>query len=197
VDYDKAGYFHHNYIHHVRRSGLGYGIGFGKSSAKIYSNIFNACRHMVSGARDNDSAATPAGNETYVKFYYNIVGYDTYESNGVLWDHHGGSDTVDGWWGPLPSMAGVWNLWAGGEIEIKYNDFKISTTTVNIRGLPRFSYTIEWNWIYYGSEANPYGSIWQRLYTIPGYSDAPPYRTNAGESISTANNWWGTYTPPS
>jgi hypothetical protein len=205
TDWAKAAHIHHNYIHHCRRAGQGYGIGYGKASQLVECNIFNACRHTVSGSRDNDSGATPAGDETYMEYRYNIVGWDTFESNGTLVDNHGGSDTVEGGYGPLPSMTGVKALWAGGRVWVHHNDFKIMTSCVSIRGFARFSWTVEWNWIYYGSEANPYGSIKQRLYTIPiivgdtagpHYSDAPPYLANTGEAITTDNNWWGTDTPP-
>jgi hypothetical protein len=207
VDWAKAAHIKCNYIHHCRRPSQGYGITVAKSSTLIELNIFNACRHCFSGDRDNSTGATPAGDETYVEFRYNQMGFDTYESNGTCFDHHGGSDTTEEGYGSLPSMTGIYNLWAGGEIWVHHNDFRIAgENAVSIRGVPRFTWTIEYNWfVNNGSDTSYSGTIRQRLYTIPitpgdtagpHYSDAPPFVHEAGEDILVDNNWWGATAPP-
>ena len=210
VDWDKAAKVHHNYIHHCWRLGLGYGAVLGAASGYFRANILDACRHKISGSRDGSPTANPIdGNEVYVEGCYNIFGA---EGNGAQYDQHAGGDTVDGWWGPFPDNAGDADCWAGGEIWLHHNDFLMSAETVlNIRGIPRFSWTFEYNWVKQGSYGlstppdlgGQASKIYQRIHEIPKpgggwYSDinTPPFIVNPGEAITVANNWWSTATPP-
>ena len=78
-------YIHHNYIHHNRRKGLGYGVcvGFGNTNALIEANLFDWNRHDIAGN------GSPGNN---YKARYNIV---LDNGNGHSFDMHGGKDRGD------------------------------------------------------------------------------------------------------
>lgn len=75
---------HHCYIHHNRRTGLGYGIALDEGHAEVKANIFNFNRHAVAG--------TGVRGTSYVASY-NIA---LSNSNGHVFDMHGGRNRNDG-----------------------------------------------------------------------------------------------------
>jgi hypothetical protein len=225
------GHIHHNYIHNCRRAGYGYGVQLYASAALIECNNFNACRHFVSGERNgnwtpeghytaeggSETTAPTNGEEVYGTIHYNVFGWGTSpECSNTQVDQHGGSDTYlyfdhpdHEWgdrWGPYPEFAGLPDVWAGGEWEIKWNDFCVlGQTCVSIRGIPRFTWTVTYNWFKSCLQTQQYTlGVKQRLYTLtnspgvasPYLSDAPPYVAESGEAITVSNNWWGTTAPP-
>jgi len=59
IDLAVAGgaHVHHNYIHHTRRWGYGYGVWVrGGGMALIEANLFNACRHHIGSGSQADSS---------------------------------------------------------------------------------------------------------------------------------------------
>ncbi len=132
-DAEKA-HVHHNYIHHCRRRGLGYGVSLNGVEALIESNIFDYCRHSV--------AATGAPGTAY-EARNNII-----EENGVLssFDMHGGSDRGDG-----TNIAGDWikihhntckGLWKGSLGDQEGG----CVPAFGIRGVPTQGGEIHHNW---------------------------------------------------
>ncbi|HBN85541.1 MAG TPA: hypothetical protein DDZ89_17055 [Clostridiales bacterium] len=77
-------YFHHNYIHHNQRNGLGYGFCHDKAVSLIEYNLFNANRH--------DLAGTGAPGSGYEARHNIQMG----TSLSHCFDMHGGSDRGDG-----------------------------------------------------------------------------------------------------
>lgn len=77
-------YFHHNYIHHNQRNGLGYGLCHDKAVSLIEYNLFNANRH--------DLAGTGAPGSGYEARHNIQMG----TSLSHCFDMHGGSDRGDG-----------------------------------------------------------------------------------------------------
>jgi hypothetical protein len=73
-------YVHHNYIHHTRRAGLGYGVVLNQAEALIEGNWFDACRHHI--------AATGRVGTSY-EAAYNLV---LEHANGHGFDMHGARD---------------------------------------------------------------------------------------------------------
>ncbi|MGI6562570.1 MAG: right-handed parallel beta-helix repeat-containing protein [Clostridia bacterium] len=77
-------YFHHNYIHHNQRQGLGYGISHGTATSVIEYNLFNANRHDIAG--------TGAPGSGYIARHNIQMG----TSLSHCFDMHGGADRNDG-----------------------------------------------------------------------------------------------------
>lgn len=75
---------HHCYIHHNRRTGLGYGIALDAGHADVTANIFSFNRHAVAG--------TGVRGTSYVASH-NIA---LSNSNGHVFDMHGGRNRKDG-----------------------------------------------------------------------------------------------------
>ena len=73
-------HIHHNYIHHNRRHGLGYGVVLDRSEALIEANLFDACRHHI--------AATGRPSTSY-EARFNII---LHLANGHYFDMHGAAD---------------------------------------------------------------------------------------------------------
>ncbi|MCK5796012.1 MAG: PKD domain-containing protein [Deltaproteobacteria bacterium] len=71
---------HHNYIHHTRRAGLGYGVVLNQADALIEGNLFDACRHFIAG--------TGRFGTSYIARYNVILGH----GNGHNFDMHGARD---------------------------------------------------------------------------------------------------------
>ncbi len=46
---DVVGYVHHNHIHNNHRKGYGYGVALHKAKAIIEANLFDRCRHSITG----------------------------------------------------------------------------------------------------------------------------------------------------
>lgn len=126
---------HHNYIHHNRRHGLGYGVVLHEDSrALIENNVFNANRHSIAG--------TGAPGQSY-EARYNLVGPT---ASSHVFDMHGGSDYEER----------TDNI-SGDTILIHHNTVIANATAVYIRGVPETG-----AWIYdndfrhvvaYGSQA--------------------------------------------
>ncbi len=77
-------HFHHNYMHHNQRHGLGYCVTHGTAYSVIEYNLLNANRH--------DLAATGAPNSGYVARHNLQLG----TSLSHCFDVHGGRDRNDG-----------------------------------------------------------------------------------------------------
>ncbi len=129
-------HIHHNYIHHNRRSGYGYGVCHGYSTeteqinSVIEANIFDYCRHHIAGT------GTPG--LSYEARYNICLGHD----NGHCFDMHGGADRGDG------------TDIAGDLILIHHNTFRDSdVTAICIRGIPQEEAQIHHNWFYHASES--------------------------------------------
>ncbi|MGO4292728.1 right-handed parallel beta-helix repeat-containing protein [Chitinophaga sp. RAB17] len=119
----------HNYIHHNRRIGLGYGVSLDKGSALIRGNIFDYNRHAVAG--------TGVAGTGY-RASYNLVLPNSIPLEQVF-DMHGGSDRKDGT-----------NL-AGDSVNIDNNTIYLRDTSASpaivIRGAPALGGTIANNQI--------------------------------------------------
>lgn len=125
------GYVHHNYIHHCRRSGLGYGVSVAGGTAVIEANLFDYNRHSIMGTR-----GYPVSN------YEARYNYVLEHANGTPFDVHGGNDVSSS------------SVPAGGTITIHHNTFKeTGHTPVNIRGVPSNGAKAYANWVQYGSES--------------------------------------------
>ncbi len=129
-------HIHHNYIHHNRRSGYGYGVCHGYSTetelinSVIEANIFDYCRHHIAGT------GTPG--LSYEARYNICLGHD----NGHCFDMHGGADRGDG------------TDIAGDLILIHHNTFRDSeVTAIGIRGIPQEEAQIHHNWFYHANES--------------------------------------------
>lgn len=124
---------HHNYIHHNRRDGYGYGVVLGYSSEKepiealIEANLFDFCRHSVASTGKRHSSYTAR---------YNMVLEHAQSSS---FDRHG---TV---------KPGHWVGGDGGDWTIVYNNTVrlIDELAVGIRGVPVKGAQIHHNWFYH------------------------------------------------
>ncbi|MEN6371892.1 MAG: hypothetical protein ABFD64_07745 [Armatimonadota bacterium] len=120
---------HHNYIHHCRRQGLGYGVCLGRSQADIIANRFVDNRHDIAGT----------GREgTSYRACYNISeAIDPPISHAF--DMHGNQESR--------KPGEVVPNFAGDSIEIFNNTFKSKEPRVYIaiRGEPRYGITIHHN----------------------------------------------------
>ncbi len=118
-------YIHHNFIHHNRRDGLGYGAGTGGASALIEANIFASNRHSVSGSGEKGS--------TY-EACYNIL-YEDPEHTAHVFDMHGGTDLRDG------------TTRAGSYMNIHHNTvYGARQRPIVIRGIPEKESEFHHNW---------------------------------------------------
>lgn len=115
-------HIHHNYIHHVRRAGLGYPVVVNGGSALIEANKFDWYRHAI------------AGNGVYGTAYearYNWVGPN---ATSHAFDMHGGGDFCPKRSTPCTEeeryIAGQW-------VSIHHNTFLVTTQrAIRIRGVP-------------------------------------------------------------
>lgn len=115
-------YVHHNYIHHIQRSGYGYGVRVDDCAVRIIANIFDYCRHHIA------SGGSPGCS--YEAAWNLIEG----NANGHHFDMHGGSDRGDS-----TNIAGDW-------MEIHHNTFISPLAHVGIRGVPSDHAVIHHNW---------------------------------------------------
>ncbi|HHT26304.1 MAG TPA: hypothetical protein GXZ82_03510 [Firmicutes bacterium] len=125
-------YIHHNYIHNVRRPGLGYPVVFDGATGLVEANIFDYYRHAIAG-----TGTKGTGYEAR----YNIV-----RANAIsfAFDMHGGEDYCPGKTCTEPEkdiyMAGEW-------VHIHHNTFYITAyESIRIRGVPREYTEIHHNW---------------------------------------------------
>lgn len=109
---------HHNYIHHCRRRGLGYGVVISSADAFIIANIFEHCRHLIACTGRSGSGYEAAWNRAI-------------NSN---FDMHGGRDLGDG-----TNIAGDW-------LYVHHNTFEHSGLAVSIRGIPSQGALVHNNW---------------------------------------------------
>lgn len=120
---------HHNYIHHCRRRGLGYGVCLGRSQADIIANHFVDNRHDIAGT----------GREgTSYRACYNISeAIDPPISHAF--DMHGNHESR--------KPGEVVPRFAGDTVEIFNNTFKSKKQRVYIviRGEPRCGVTVHHN----------------------------------------------------
>jgi hypothetical protein len=125
-------YIHHNYIHDVRRPGLGYPVVFDGATGLVEANIFDYYRHAIAG-----TGTKGTGYEAR----YNLV-----RANAIsfAFDMHGGQDYCPGKTCTDPEkdiyMAGEW-------VHIHHNTFLIQAyESIRIRGVPREYTDIHHNW---------------------------------------------------
>ena len=113
---------HHNSIHHISRSGFGYGVSTSSSDVHIIANRFDHCRHHIAS-----TGAPGAGYEAA----WNLIGLNAI---GHHFDMHGGRDRGDG-----TGIAGDW-------MHIHHNTFQGRQRHVVIRGTPSQGADIHHNW---------------------------------------------------
>ncbi len=106
-------YFHHNYIHHNQRNGLGYGICHGKSVSLIEYNLFNYNRHDIAG-----TGVPGSGYEARHNLQMGA-------SLSHCFDMHGGADRQDG------------SNIAGDTVLMHHNTFLSDKYPYWIRGIPQ------------------------------------------------------------
>lgn len=123
-----SAHVHHNYIHHCRRTGLGYGIVLHGADSLIEANLFDWNRHSIAGS------GIPG---TSYEARYNFI---LENANGHSFDMHGGADRGDG-----TDIAGDW-------IRIHHNTFRtLDVSAVVIRGTPTEEALVHHNWFPYST----------------------------------------------
>ncbi len=115
---------HHNYIHHIQRSGLGYGVRVDRCAVSIIANKFDYCRHHIA------SGGTPGSS--YEAAWNLILPHAT----STHFDMHGGRDRGDS-----TDIAGDW-------LHIHHNTFQSPLRHVGIRGVPSDHADIHHNWFF-------------------------------------------------
>jgi len=113
---------HHNYIHHIQRSGLGYGVRIDNCAVSIIANKFDYCRHHI--------ASSGAPGCSY-EAAWNLVGE---HAIGHHFDMHGGRDRGDG-----TDIAGDW-------MHIHHNTFLGTPRNVVVRGIISQGCDVHNNW---------------------------------------------------
>ncbi|HHT26278.1 MAG TPA: hypothetical protein GXZ82_03370 [Firmicutes bacterium] len=152
-------YIHHNYIHNVRRPGLGYPVVFDTATGLVEANIFDYYRHAI--------AATGTKGTGY-EACYNIV-YGNAISHAF--DMHGGTDYC-----PKPTQSCTPHdvFMAGDYLDIHHNTFYINDyDAIRIRGVARDYVSVHHNWFinpnasrafrfyyYYGGNAHVYDNVY-------------------------------------
>jgi hypothetical protein len=130
----KIVYVHHNYIHHVRRAGLGYPVVVNQGYALIEANIFNAYRHAIAGTGYIGCA---------YEARYNLV---LESATSHAFDMHGGADFCP----KRDEPCSPTELVMGGEyVIIHHNTFRVvNNRAIVLRGIPRETTRIYNNWFY-------------------------------------------------
>ncbi len=113
---------HHNYIHHIQRSGLGYGVRIDNCAVSIIANKFDFCRHHIASGGSPGCAYEAAWNLVLP----NAIGHH--------FDMHGGRDRGDG-----TSIAGDW-------MHIHHNTFQGQMRNVAVRGVSSQGCDVHHNW---------------------------------------------------
>ncbi len=113
---------HHNYIHHIQRSGLGYGVRIDNCAVSIVANKFDFCRHHIASSGAPGCAYEAA---------WNFVGPNAI---GHHFDMHGGRDRGDG-----TNIAGDW-------MHIHHNTFQGTAANVAVRGVSSQGCDVHHNW---------------------------------------------------
>lgn len=117
-------YIHHNFMHHIWRSGLGYPVSSSSSNTRVIANRFNMGRHHIA------SSGSPGSG---YEFAYNWIGPEAI-SHHV--DMHGGRDRGDG-----TDIAGDW-------MHVHHNTFLGTVRPVAVRGVPSQGTWIHSNWFH-------------------------------------------------
>jgi len=160
-------YIHHNYFHHNRREGYGYGVDTAGSSGLIEANSFDYGRHFIAGGR-----GFPVN---HIETRFNVFGANC---SNALYDQHGGND--DPSWGfddgPDPAVP------AGGTLLIHHNTFRsASQPSVAIRGVPYVACEVYSNWTLW-PDSQSAKCFRQRLENL----GLKPY-----QNMSVHDNWYG------
>ena len=113
---------HHNYIHHIQRSGLGYGVRIDNCAVSVIANKFDFCRHHIASGGSPGCAYEAA---------WNFVGPNAI---GHHFDMHGGRDRGDG-----TNIAGDW-------MHIHHNTFQGKARNVAVRGASSQGCDVHHNW---------------------------------------------------
>ena len=124
-----AANIHHNYIHHVQRIGLGYGVCHWGSESLIEANVFDWCRHSIAGS------GIP---EDSYEARYNLVLENAFSHS---FDMHGGWCRQDG-----TDIAGDWIYIHNNVFLSTRSTTGHSNTAVVIRGIPLTGAFIYRNW---------------------------------------------------
>ncbi|MDN5201639.1 right-handed parallel beta-helix repeat-containing protein [Fulvivirgaceae bacterium BMA10] len=124
---------HHNYIHHCRRTGLGYGVVHDGSKSSIVANLFDFNKHSIAG--------TGIPGTSYSAVLNVCLKNETYTHS---FDMHGCGEAKN-----CPSGK----KWvAGDEIYVKYNTFYSKDfVAINIRGNPDSGVWVNENWFLHDS----------------------------------------------
>lgn len=119
-------HIHHNYIHHNRWHGLGYGVSHNTALTLIEFNLFDANRHSLAG--------TGRPGEGY-EARHNV---ELYVTSSFPFDMHGGRDRRDG-----TDIAGT-------RLKITNNQFRATShRAIGIRGRPEEMSHVNHNWFYH------------------------------------------------
>ena len=129
-------HIHHNFIHHVQRMGLGYGVCHNFDSRSLIEfNLFQDNKHHIAG--------TGSPGQRYEARHNIVLPYtESHLFNGKpygqdhLFDLHGGRDREDG------------TTIAGEALSVHHNTFMSDYMAVCIRGIPEQSADIHHNWLY-------------------------------------------------
>jgi hypothetical protein len=115
-------YVHHNYLHHIQRSGLGYPVRVDGSSVYVIANRFDYARHHIA------SGGAPGAS---YEAAWNLI---MENAIGTHFDMHGGRDRGDN-----TDIAGDW-------MHVHHNTFLSPIAHVGIRGTPSQGADIHNNW---------------------------------------------------
>lgn len=157
-------YIHHNYIHHNRRTGYGYGVAMGQNNddnpvdALVEANLFDFNRHHVT--------ATGDANNSYECRYNIYLGHDVSGS----FDRHGTSGGSGTWVG---GYGGAWT-------KIHHNTFRdIHVKAVHIRGIPRKGVQVHDNWFYHSCQDSAVELVTKKNCSIYNnfFGSNPPHGT--------------------
>jgi hypothetical protein len=190
-------WIHHNYIHHNRQSGYGYGVCVNANSidhtasAIVEGNRFDYCRHVISGSR---------GRSSYT-FRYNYLGANCTNTQIDVHGQNSGGDYLD------KTSSGEYMYCAGENVKI-YNNTSVCTTNpfVGIRGIPYStgSVSVHNNWTYttatqewqLSSDRPKVRTINEQMDNMPGYGYIAP-KGGGFVRMSAYDNWYGTTAPTS
>ncbi|MGI6543314.1 MAG: hypothetical protein ACOX44_09705 [Limnochordia bacterium] len=130
-DESNDAYIHHNYFHHIQRTGLGYPVVVSASTALIEANLFDYYRHAIASGGSYGS-----GYEAR----YNIM---TANATSHAIDMHGGSDYC-------PSRASCseeeWFI-AGSQVHVHHNTLYVTSQRgIRVRGVPTEGSRVHNNW---------------------------------------------------
>ena len=195
---------HHNYIHHCRGAGHGYGVevaavsgvlshddDFHVASALVEGNIIDYTRHVV---------ANQSGLGSYTARYNYLMEHAAYES---IFDIHGQNDDPPG---SMAQVDGEYVYCAGDTVEI-YNNTSVcgnANEFVGARGFPARGETIRvhHNWLKVLGDPCV---IAQFMFRMPGWAYNAVDSKGAMASgsgygpfvqMESSDNWYGSEAPP-